>query len=172
MGATVHFAYVLAIVVGTALAPSIAAAEPKCPEMIVGTHELEAVLDQTLGDLRAFVDQRSVTIDPGSKACYLRISIATSALSQFGAACRLTGCSTILHGPKSLALGEFDFTGCEGLFDGVGLSRHVPSTYVDETARIRQQCTSDDFAIDSVSAARVAGEPRLRFRFRWEPARQ
>jgi hypothetical protein len=140
--------------------------------MIVGANELEAVLDQTLGDLRALVDQRSVTIDPRSKACYLRISISTSALSQFGAACRLSGCSTILHRPKSLALSEFEFAGCDDLFNGLGLSRHVPSTYVDATARIHQQCTSDDFSIDSVTTARIAGEPGLRFRFRWEPKRQ
>jgi hypothetical protein len=170
--AAVLFAQVMALVVGAVLPCANAAAAPPCPAMVVGEGELDGVLDQTLGTLREFIDQRSVSIDPGSDACYLRIRLATAALPQFGAACRLEGCSTILHRPKSIALRDFDITGCDALFNGLGLSRHVPSTYVDASARIRQQCGSDDYAIDRVTAVRVAGAPKLRFEFRQEPARQ
>ncbi len=149
----------------------MAAAEPKCPDMIVGVDELDKVLDQTLGSWRGLVDHRSVSIDPSSNACYLRISLASSKLSQLGAACGLEACSAVLHRPKSIALREFDVTGCDTLFDGLGLPRHVRSTYVDASARVRQQCGSDDFAIDSITVVRIAGEPKLRFGFRSTSAR-
>jgi hypothetical protein len=170
VGAAVLFTHFLALVVGTVSPPAIAAAEPKCADMIVGVNELDEVLDQTLGSFRDLVDHRSVSIDPSSDSCYLRISLATSALSQFGAACRLEGCSAVLHGRKSVALRNFGVTGCDTLFNGLGLSRRVPSTYVDASARIHQQCGSDDFAIDSITVVRIAGEPKLRFGFRSTPA--
>lgn len=172
VGAAVLLAYFLALVVGTVSSPAMAAAEPKCPDMIVSMDELDEVLDQTLGSLRGLVDHRSVSIDPSSSSCYLRISLATSALSQFGAACRLEGCSEVLHRPRSIALRDFDVTGCDALFNGLGLSRHVPSTYVDASTRISQQCGSDGFEIDSIAVVRIAGEPKLRFAFRSTSARQ
>jgi hypothetical protein len=171
IGPAMLVTYFWALVVATTSPAAMAAAGPKCPDMIVGVDELGKVLDQTLGGLRELVDHRSVSIDPSSGSCYLRLSLAASALSQFGAACRLEGCSAVLHRPKSLALRDFDVTGCDTLFDGFGLSRHVPSTYVDASARIRQQCGSDDFEIDSVTVVRVAGEPKLRFGFRSTSAR-
>jgi hypothetical protein len=134
--------------------------------MTVGAEELDEILDQTLGSLRNVVDQRSVSIDPSSRACYVRFSLTTSALAQLGAACRLDGCSSVLHRQKSLALHDFDVSGCEPLFSVFGLSRHVPSTYVDASARIRQHCGSDDFEIDSVMVVRMAQEPKLRISFR------
>jgi len=169
VAAAMLFPCVLALVVGTVSPPAIAAAERQCPDMMVGVDELQDVLDQTLGSVREFVDQRSVSIDPSSNACYLRISLTASKLSQFGAACRLEGCSTVLHRRRSIALHDFDVTGCDALFNGLGLSRHVPSTYVDASARIRQQCGSNDFAIDSITVVRSAGEPKLRFGFRPTP---
>lgn len=165
VGAALLLAQLSALVAAAAALPAMAAAQHRCPDMIVGEGELEGVLDQTLGNLRPLVDQRSVSIDPHGGACYLRIRLTASALSQLGAACTLQGCSTVLHRPKSIALREFDVTGCDALFDGLGLSRHVPSTYVDASARIRQQCGSDDFAIDDVGVVHGGGEPKLRFRF-------
>jgi len=170
--AAMAFAQAL-VLVAVALAPAaIAAAAPKCPAMIVGEGELDGVLDQTLGSWREFIDQRSVSIDPRSEACYLRIRLATAALSQFGAACQMNGCSTVLHRDKSIALRGFDITGCDALFNGIGLSRHVPSTYVDASARIRQQCGSADFEIDGVKVVRIAGAPKLRISFRPTTARR
>jgi hypothetical protein len=171
IGAAALFTHFLILAVGTVLPSAIAAAEPKCADMILSVNELDDVLDQTLGSFRDLVDHRSVSIDPSSNSCYLRISLATSALSQFGAECRLEGCSAVLHRQKSLALRAFDVAGCDTLFNGLGLSRRVPSTYVDASARIRKQCGSDDFAIDSVTVVQIAGEPKLRFGFRSTPAR-
>jgi hypothetical protein len=142
------------------------AAGPACPDLLVDRSELEDMLDRTLGGLRPLVDQRAVLIDPDSKNCTLRIELATSALAPYTAACRLDACSSVLHRDKSLALREFDVSGCDPLFDVFGLSRHVPSNYVDASARMRQHCGSDGFEIASVTAVRVAGEAKLRIGFR------
>lgn len=115
VGATVLFTHFLALVVGAASPPAIAAAEPKCADMIVSADELDEVLDQTLGSLRDLVEHRSVSIDRSSDSCYLRISLATSALSQFGGACRLEGCSAVLYRQKSIALRDFDVKDWAGL---------------------------------------------------------
>lgn len=124
------------------------------------------MLDQTLGSLRPLVDRRSVQIDPDDRACYLRFRLSTSALEQFGGACRMNGCSTVLHRHKSIALREFDMNGCDPLFNALGLSRRVPSTYIDASRSIRRQCGSDGFEIDRVVPVWSAGEPRLRISFR------
>ena len=124
------------------------------------------MLDQTLGNLRALVDRRSVTIDPDARACYLRFSLSTSALEQVGGACQLNGCSVVLYRHKSLALREFDVHGCDPLFNVLGFSRRVPSTYIDASKSIRAQCGSDDFEIDRVVPVWSSGQPTLRVSFR------
>jgi hypothetical protein len=157
----------VAICLAAAIAPiGIAAAEPRCPDLVVGEADLDDILDQTLGSLRAMVNQRAVSIDPENEACHVHIVLSTSALSQYSASCRLEGCSAVVARPRSLALREFDVAGCDALFNVFGLSRHLPSTYVDASRRIRQHCGSDDFEIESVTAVRVAGEPKLRIGFR------
>jgi hypothetical protein len=163
---------IAALVVGTLALPGIAAAEKGCPDLLVSAADLDEILDQTLGNLRGLVDHRAVSIDPSSNACYVRFNLSTSALSQYGATCRLDACSTVIHHRKSIALHEFDLAGCDPLFNVFGLSRHVPSTYVDASARIRQQCGSDDFEIDGVMVVRIAGEPKLRIGFRPAPRPQ
>jgi hypothetical protein len=163
--------FVLLVAAALAL-PLVAAAGPKCPDMMVSADDLDDVLVQTLGSLRNVVDQRSVSIDPSTKSCYVQFSLTTSALAQLGAACKLQACSTVLYRQKSIALREFDVAGCEPLFSIFGLSRHVPSTYVDASARIRQQCGSDDFEIDGVAVVQLAQEPKIRIRFRPKAAAQ
>jgi hypothetical protein len=155
-----------ALLIATLAFSLVATAAPKCPDLLVGADDLDEVLDQTLGSLRAVVDERSVVIDPSAPACYVRFRLTTSALSQLGAACSLQGCSSILFRDQSIALREFDVAGCEPLFSVFGLSRHVPSTYVNASARIRQQCGSDDFEIAGVTVDRQAQEPKIRIRFR------
>jgi len=134
--------------------------------MIVGADDLEDVLDQTLGGFRGLVDHRSVIIDPSSGACSIRMSLTSSVKLQSGALCTLDACTTVVSRGKSLALREFEVAGCDPVFKMFGLSRHVPSTYADAGARIRQQCGSDDFEIDRVSAVSIAGSPKLRIVFR------
>jgi hypothetical protein len=94
------------------------------------------------------------------------LHLATSVQLQSGASCTLDGCTSVIAREKSLALRDFDVTGCDPVFKMFGLSRHVPSTYVDASARIRQHCASDDFEIEGVSAVRIAGAPKLRIVFR------
>jgi len=156
---------------GAACTVNLWAAQPQCPDMILGTDELTGVLDQTLGNLRGMVDQREVSIVPEDATCYLHIRLSSAALAQLGGACRLQACSTLLHQDKSLALRDFDVTGCDVLFDGMGLSRHVASHIVDASARIRQQCGSDDFIIGNITLTQIGGQPKLRFRFRTESLR-
>jgi hypothetical protein len=140
---------------------------PKCPDLIVGADELDGILDQTLGSYRQLVDQHQVVIDPSNSACYVKFTLASSALPQLGgSSCSLGGCSTVLFKQQSLALREFDVQGCNGVFDLLGLSRHVPSHYVDASARIQQQCGSADFEISDVQVVQVAGQPKIRFAFR------
>jgi hypothetical protein len=165
-GAARLLAQVVACLAAAIGPTGIAAAEHRCPDLVVGEADLDDVLDQTLGSLRAMVDQRAVSIDPQNAACPVHIVLSTSALSQYSASCRLEGCSAVVARPKSLALREFDVAGCDALFNVFGLSRHLPSTYVDASRRIRQHCGSDDFEIDSVTAVRVAGQPKLRIGFR------
>lgn len=141
-----------------------------CPDLIVGPSDLEEILDQTLGNLRGLVDHRAVAIDPAGNSCTVRISLSTSALSQYGGNCALEACSTVLFRQKSLALQQFDVGGCDALFTVFGLSRHVASTYVDASTRIREHCGAGDFDISRVAAVRIAGEPRLRIGFRAAPA--
>jgi hypothetical protein len=148
-----------------------AAPAPGCPDLLVGTPELERILDQTLGTFAGLVDERTVRIDPRDSACYVHFSLSTSALAQLGGACRISGCSTILTHPQSIALSPFDVDGCDPLFTTLGLSRHVPSTYVDSRTRIRQQCGSDAFEIAGVRVVDVQGTPMLRIRFRALPPR-
>jgi hypothetical protein len=148
------------------VAPAAAAAAPGCPDLLVGPEELERILDQTLGSFAGLVDERTVRIDPQDSACYVHFSLSTSALAQLGGACRISGCSTILTRAQSIALRPFDVDGCDPLFTTMGLSRHVPSTFVDSRTRIRQQCGSDDFEIAGVRVVRVQGTPMLRIGFR------
>jgi hypothetical protein len=115
------------------------------------------------------VEHRSVSIDPGSKACYVRLSLTTSAMSQSGAACRLNGCSVVIFRRQDIALRDFDVAGCDPLFNVFGLSRHVPSAFADASARIRQHCGSGDFEIDRVKAVQIAGQSKLRIGFRPMP---
>ena len=165
-GAGLRFTQIVTLVLGTLTLPAIGVAEPKCPDMIVSADDLDEILDQTLGSFRGVVDHRSVSIDPSSSLCYVRFNLTTSALSQFGGSCRLDGCSAVIYRQKSIALRDFDVTGCDPLFEIFGLSHHLPSAYVDASARIRQQCGSGDFEIDGVKVVRIAGAPKLRISFR------
>jgi|GEM_PF-2246804 len=159
----------LLIALASLALPGRVAAAPACPDLLVGTDELERILDQTLGTLAGLVDERTVRIEPQDSACYVHFTLSTSALAQLGGACRLSGCSTILTHPQSIALRPFDVAGCDPLFSTLGLSRHVPSTYVDSRTRIRQQCGSDGFEIAGVRVVSVQGTPMLRFGFRALP---
>lgn len=134
--------------------------------MLVGADDLEQILDQTLGGLRDFVDQRTVSIDPGSSACYVRVSLTSSALAQLGGSCRLDGCSAVIYDRQQVALRDFDVAGCDALFSAFGVSRHVPSKYADASARIRQHCGAADFEIAGVKVVRIDGVPTLKFQFR------
>jgi hypothetical protein len=142
-----------------------------CRDMLVGAEDLEQILDQTLGGLRGMVEQQSVSIDPGSSACYVRLRLSSSIQLQSGAACTLQACSSVIYRDKSIALRDFDVSGCEPVFRLFGLSRHVPSRFVDASARIRSHCDSSDFDIDRVGAVTIAGVPKIRFGFRLTPAR-
>jgi len=84
----------------------------------------------------------------------------------------LHGCSAVIYRKKKIALHAFDVTGCDPLFEIFGLSRHLPSAYVDASARIRQQCGSGDFEIDGVKVVQIAGAPKLRISFRPTMARR
>lgn len=150
--------------------PGAARAAPPCADMMVDADDLNAILDQTLGSFRSLVDRRAVAIDPAHAACYVRISLTSSALTQSGAGCRLDGCSTVLFDKRSVALRDFDVAGCDVLFDMFGLSRRVPSSYADASARIRQHCGSLDFEIAGVKIDRSGPAPSLRFSFRPAPA--
>ena len=167
MNLTLSLARAVVAVIGTFSCPVIAVAGPQCPDMIVGAEELDQILDQTLGTLRGLVDRRSVLIDPSSGSCYVRFSLTVSALSQSGASCRLDGCSSIIFRRQDIALRDFDVTGCEPLFNGFGLSRHVPAAYADASARIRQHCGADHFEIDGVNAVWIGSAPKLRIHFRY-----
>jgi hypothetical protein len=153
------------LLVALGLAAGGAAAQ-SCSDMLVGTEDLEQILDQTLGGLRGLVDHQSVSIDPASSACYVRVSLSSSVQLQSGAACTLQACSSVIFRDKSIALRDFDVTGCDPVFKLFGLSRHVPSHYVDASARIRRHCDSSRFNIGAVQAVTVAGVPKLRIGFR------
>jgi hypothetical protein len=156
-----------ALLAAASAPPPALAAAAKCPDMIVSASDLDEILNQTLGSYRDLVDQHKVVIDPANSACYVRFTLGSTALPQLGgSACNLGGCSTVLGRQQSVALREFDVTGCDGVFDLLGLSRHVPSHYVDASARIRQHCGSADFEISDVSVVQVGGEPKIRFGFR------
>jgi hypothetical protein len=147
------------------------AAAQSCSDMLVGTEDLEQILDQTLGSLRGLVDHQSVSIDPASSACYVRVSLSSSIQLQSGAACTLQACSSVIFRDKSIALRDFDVAGCDPVFRLFGLSRHVPSRYVDASARIRRHCDSSGFDIGGVEAVTIAGVPKLRIGFRLTPSR-
>jgi len=146
--------------------PASAVGTPRCADMFVDADDLNEILDQTLGSLRGLVDRRSVVIDVANPACYLRISLSSSALGQSGSACRLDGCSSVVVDRHMVALRDFDVAGCDVVFDGLGLSRHVPLHYTDASARIRQHCGSPDFDISEIRIDRHAPVPRLIFSFR------
>ncbi|HUN90982.1 MAG TPA: hypothetical protein VMU33_02920 [Burkholderiaceae bacterium] len=153
-------------------APAAAAAPPRCPDMILGAADLNEIFDETLAGFRDLIDQRSVTIEPSDRACYVRVTLASTALPQVGgAACRLQGCSIVVYDHQSVALRDFDVAGCDAVFDTLGLSRRVPSAYADASARIRQHCGSAGFEIAAVSAVRIGGDPKLRIAFRPTAAR-
>jgi len=146
--------------------PAMAVPVGPCPAMPVSAHDLEQVLDQTLGKLRSLVDQRSVTIEPSSSACYVHLSLASSVFAPSGGSCRLDACSVVITQGRSIALQPFDVAGCDPLFSGFGLSRHVPSTFVDASSRIRAHCGADGYEIERVSVVRGEGPARLQFEFR------
>jgi len=151
--------------------PIDGAAAQSCSDMLVGAEELEQILDQTLGGLRGLVNRQSVSIDPASSACYVRVNLSSSIELQSGAACNLQACSSVIYRDKSIALRDFDVTGCDPVFKIFGLSRHVPSRYVDASARIRRHCDSGEFDIDGVGPVTIAGVPKLRIGFRPTPPR-
>jgi len=160
----------LALLLAAALpGPAPHAAQGGCPDLIVDAGDLNDIFDRNLGSLRALVDQRSVSIDADSPACYVRFDLSASALAQVGASCRLQGCSSVLFRQRSLALREFSVSGCDAVFDGLGLARRVPSTYADASARIRQHCGADGYEIERVTPVRIGGAGRLRIGFRAAP---
>ena len=144
-----------------------AAAPAGCPDLRIHAADLDWVLDQTLGPLRGFVDSRRVSIDPRAAGCYVRFTMTSTALQALGGgACRVDGCSTVIADGTRVALKDFDVAGCDALFDGIGLSRHVPSVYSDASSWVQQHCGSDAYEIVEVHPAYEGAEPVLRFRFR------
>ena len=158
----------IAVTAAAALLPAHAAAPPaKCPDMLVSANDLGQILDQSLGDFRSLVDQRSVVIDPADNACYLHFTLSSSALPQLGgASCSLRGCASVLYKQQNVALTPFDVAGCEGVFDLLGLPRHVNSTYVDASAWVQQQCGSLNSEIAGVAVVQAGGESKLRISFK------
>lgn len=60
---------------------------------------------------------------------------------------------------RRIALKEFRVAGCDALFGALGVSRRVPTSFADASAKISSHCGSDAFEFKSVSCRSVVVSP-------------
>jgi hypothetical protein len=138
---------------------TIALAAGACAPILLSESDLDNILDQALGSLRSVVESSQVTIVPEDTSCYVHIALTTKDVPIIMPSCQMHACSVAAISGSRIALRAFDIAGCDALFSGLSLPRHVPTSYADGAERIRKQCGAEGFEIRSATPRREGKAP-------------
>jgi hypothetical protein len=152
-----------AIVLVTLASTSLAGARD-CRDVFLSSPDLEAALDEVLGDWSSVVSARKVLIEPANPSCYLQVRILVSV--PLADNCMLKACSVATFRGQQIGLRAFDVHGCEALNDLFPGSRHIPTVLTDVSDQIRSRCGSADYQITAVAPAFLGTEPRVHVQLR------
>ena len=139
----------------------VATAAGTCPPIALGEGDLDGILGQALGSLKTVVETSHVTIVPEDSNCYLHIALTTKDIPVIMPSCQMTACSIATVTGTRIALRAFDISGCDAVFNGLSLPRHVPTAYADGSQRILKHCGADGFEFRSATPRREGHTPMV-----------
>lgn len=142
-----------------ALHAGSASAQATCKPIEMRSPELRQLLGTVLGDLKPLAQSYDAGLDPSKPDCYVNISVRTAGLPPLVPPCELRACSVPVTSGRRIALKEFRVAGCDALFGALGVSRLVPTSFADASAKISSHCGSEAFEFKSVSLKERRGEP-------------
>lgn len=146
---------------GLALRLGDASAQAVCKPIEMRSPDLKELLGTVLGDLKPLARAYDARLDPSKPECYVNISVETTGLPPLVPSCELRACSVPVTSGRRIALNEFKVAGCDGLFSAFGISRSVPTSFADASARIARHCGSMAFEFKSLSLQNRGGEPTV-----------
>ena len=142
-----------------AFAAGNASPQATCKPIEMRSAELKQLLGTVLGDLKPLAQSYDARLDPSKPDCYVNISVRAAGIPPLMPPCELRACSVPVTSGRRIALKEFRVAGCDALFGALGVSRRVPTSFADASAKISSHCGSDAFEFKSVSLQERRGEP-------------
>ena len=139
---------------------SCAFAQTRCDPLTLRAGDLREILGEVLGDLKPMAETYDADVVPGDRACYVHMRITTRQLLGLPG-CTLSACSVAVVEGQQIALREFNVSGCNVLFDALGIRRRVPTSFTSAAQRIDAHCGSRAFDLQDATPTVVDGTPTV-----------
>ena len=142
------------------LAWPCAFAQTRCDPLTLRAGDLRGILGKVLGDLKPMAETFDADVVPGDRACYVHMRITTRQFLGLPG-CTLSACSVAVVEGQQIALREFNVSGCNVLFDALGIRRRVPTAFTSAAQRIEAHCGSKAFDLLDATPTVVDGTPAV-----------
>lgn len=135
-------------------------AQTRCDPLTLRAGDLREILGEVLGDLKPMAESYDADVVPVDRACYVHMRITTRQLLGLPG-CTLKACSVAVVEGQQIALREFDVSGCNVLFEALGIRRKVPTAFTSAAQRITGHCGSGAFDLQDATPMVVDGTPAV-----------